>query len=93
MRTFRNMDSDIRDQLKILWTTDGYTPHAIAANAKLSPEINARVQSALVAMEQTEEGRRLLESIKIKGFEAARSEDWDDVRALNIHLLQSGEEQ
>jgi len=93
MRTFRNMDSDIRDQLKILWTTDGYTPHAIAANAKLPSDINTRLQSALVAMEQTSEGRALLESIKIKGFEAAHNEDWDDVRALNIHLLQSGEEQ
>jgi phosphonate transport system substrate-binding protein len=93
IRTFRNMDPEIRDQLRILWTTDGYTPHAIASNAQVATEIAERVRTALVAMEQSAEGRHLLESIKIKGFEAARDEDWDDVRSLNIHLLQNRDEQ
>jgi len=86
-RTFLNMEPEIRNQLRILWTTDGYTPHAIASDAKVSSEIAERLRSALIAMEQSEEGQKLLEDIKIKGFEAARNEDWDDVRALEIPLL------
>ena len=87
MRTFLSLDAEIRDQLRILWTTDGYTPHAIATSATFPDEARTRLQAALTAMEQSEEGRRLLDNLKIKGFEAARNEDWDDVRALNIPLL------
>lgn len=87
IRTFKNMTPEIREQLRILWTSEGYTPHAIASRADVPPDVSARVRSALIAMEQSPEGMQLLESIKIKGFEAANNEDWDDVRQLQIPLL------
>jgi phosphonate transport system substrate-binding protein len=93
MRTFLSVDEDISDQLRVLWTTEGYTPHAIAVSPTLPHEVRSRLQSALIAMEQSEEGRSLLDKLKIKGFEAARNEDWDDVRALNIPLLLKSEGQ
>jgi len=87
MRTFNNVSPDVRDQLKILWTTKGFTPHAIASHPDVPAEVSILLQSALVAMEQSEEGQQLLENIKIKGFETAKNEDWDDVRTLRIDLL------
>jgi phosphonate transport system substrate-binding protein len=87
MRTFNNVSPDIRDQLKVLWTTKGFTPHAIASHPNIPTEVSILLQSALVAMEQSEEGQQLLKNIKIKGFETAKNEDWDDVRALRIDLL------
>jgi phosphonate transport system substrate-binding protein len=93
IRTFKNMDPDIREQLRILWTSEGYTPHAIAAHPRVPAAVSERLVSALIAMAQSPEGQQLLESIKIKGFDAAHNEDWDDVRSLNIHLLNNQEEQ
>lgn len=93
IRTFLSVDDEIRDQLRILWTTEGYTPHAIAISPNLPHEVRSRLQSALIAMEQSEEGRGLLDKLKVKGFEAARNEDWDDVRALKIPLLLKSEGQ
>ena len=93
IRTFLSVDDEIRDQLRILWTTEGYTPHAIAISPNLPHEVGSRLQSALIAMEQSEEGRGLLDKLKVKGFEAARNEDWDDVRALKIPLLLNPEGQ
>ena len=87
IRTFKNVEPKIREQLSILWTTDGYTPHAIAAHPRVKSDDFAKIQQALVAMEQDAEGKPLLESIKIKGFETAADSDWDDVRGLNIYLL------
>ena len=87
VRTFRALAPEIREQLRVLWTTEGYTPHAIAASARIPAEVSARLRKALIDMEATPQGRQLLENLKLKGFEAARDEDWDDVRALNIHLL------
>jgi hypothetical protein len=41
----------------------------------------------MVDMEQHEEGRALLVPLSMNGFDAAADEDWDDVRALGIDLL------
>jgi len=87
VRTLKNVAPDVRDQLRILWTTDGYTPHAIAAHPRLSEADAAKVQQTLVDMEQDPNGKALLESIKIKGFEIAHDGDWDDVRGLNLKEL------
>jgi phosphonate transport system substrate-binding protein len=84
MRTFNNVEPAIRDQLRILWTTDGYTPHAIAAHPGLDDQTQERLSRALVGMAQSEDGRRLLQAIRLKGFEAANDADWDDVRSLRI---------
>jgi phosphonate transport system substrate-binding protein len=87
VRTFKNMAPDVRDQLKILWTTKGYTPHAIAVHPRIKQDDAQKIQQVLVGMEQQAAGKKLLESIKIKGFEIASDRDWDDVRGLNIKLL------
>ena len=87
IRTFKNAAPEIRDQLKVLWTSRGFTPHAIAAHPKTSVEAVSLVQSALVTMDQSEEGKALLKRLNIKGFEAGENSDWDDVKSLQIDLL------
>lgn len=87
MRTFRNVDPEIHDQLRILWTTKGYTPHAFAANPSVTVGVVDRLQRAMLAMDENDEGRALLKIISIKGFTHAHDSEWDDVRGLNIQLL------
>jgi phosphonate transport system substrate-binding protein len=87
VRTFESIDPSVRDQLRILWTTKGYTPHAFAANMRVSAETVRRLADAMVAINQTEEGRALLAPLSMEGFEAAQDSDWDDVRALGLDLL------
>ena len=40
----------------------------------------------MVALGSYEEGRELLNPLRIKLLEAASNQDWDDVRALNIEI-------
>ncbi len=87
IRTFKNVDPAISSQLRILWTTQPYTPHAIAAHPRVPPAVVQRVQQAMVAMQQDPRGRTLLKSVKFKGIVPAQDADWSDVRALGIHLL------
>lgn len=87
MRTFNNVEADIRDQLRILWTTEGYTPHAFAAHPAIPVGIVDRLQQAMTDMAQNEEGRALLDAISISGLTHAHDSAWDDVRALGIQLL------
>ena len=84
MRTFKNAAPEVTSQLRILWTTEGYTPHAIACSPDVPEPTRQKLQAALVSLEQDAAGRDLVQAIKIKGFTAATNSDWDDVRALGI---------
>lgn len=84
MRTFRNTTPEYRNNLRILWTSDGYTPHAFAAHPRVPQNVVEDVQRALVEMDRDPKGKALLKTIRLKGVEAGEDFEWDDVRALNI---------
>ncbi|NOI15527.1 phosphate/phosphite/phosphonate ABC transporter substrate-binding protein [Vibrio hepatarius] len=86
-RTLNNTDNAVRNDLKVLWRTPDYTPHAFATHPDLPKEVSDKVSRAMLALNDTDAGKTLLSRIKFKGIEAAQNEDWDDVRALNITLL------
>lgn len=88
VRTLNNTGAEVSDNLRILWKTDAYTPHAIAAHPKIPADVISDIQAAMENMVNTEKGKALLQSIKVKnGLEAASDSDWDDVRALNINII------
>ncbi|MAZ66074.1 MAG: phosphate ABC transporter substrate-binding protein [Kangiellaceae bacterium] len=89
MRTYRSMPDKIASQIRILWTTPGFTPHAIAVNPNMSPEKKNRIQQALLELDTFPEGKVALNTLNINGFDKALNADWDDVRALNIDMLNS----
>ncbi|WP_372880101.1 phosphate/phosphite/phosphonate ABC transporter substrate-binding protein [Psychromonas sp.] len=86
LRTFENIPAELRGQLRILSTTKGYTPHAIAIHPRIAAEAD-KLQQALIAMEQRQTGKDLLDKINIKGFAQAVDSDWDDIRALKLQQL------
>jgi phosphonate transport system substrate-binding protein len=87
VRTFESLAPEVRDQLRILWTTKGYTPHAFAAHPRVPPDVVERLNAAMLAIGQDDEGRALLEPLSLPGLERAEDSDWNDVRALGIGLL------
>ncbi|MBF0188185.1 MAG: phosphate/phosphite/phosphonate ABC transporter substrate-binding protein [Magnetococcales bacterium] len=91
-RTFGTSSATVRDQLRVLWTTQGYTPHAFAAHPRVPPKVVEAVQNALVTMFDDPVGKKLLQKVGFKqGVEVAADSDWDDVRALGITTLPGGE--
>lgn len=87
IRTFSALDESVRSKLTTIYTTKGYTPHAIAHRPGLDASVVATVQEAFRELSETEDGKKLLQPLKIKAFEDATSSDWDDVRELNIDLI------
>jgi phosphonate transport system substrate-binding protein len=83
-RTFNNMPEETREQLRILWTSPGYTPHAVAFHESVREETYQAVVSALVGLNTSEAGEDVLKNLGLLGFVRAQFSDWDDVRALNI---------
>ena len=84
MRTFKNTSPEYRDNLRILWTSDGYTPHAFAAHPRVPKDVVAKLQKILLNMDKDPNGKMLLKKIKLKGIEKGRDQEWNDVRSLNI---------
>ncbi len=85
-RTFEGVEPEVREQLRVLWMTPAFTPHAFAAHPRVAPEVVVKIRDAMVALGETPEGAELLHSIEIKGVQPAEDADWDDVRALRIDL-------
>jgi phosphonate transport system substrate-binding protein len=86
-RTFATVDQNVSSQLRILWTTDRYTPHAFAYHPSIDKKVIAAIQKSFLSLEDTD-GMKRLNEINFKGIQAAHHDDWNDVRALPINIIQ-----
>lgn len=82
LRTFNTVPEDIRAKLKVIYKTEGYTPHAFAAHPKLSVSVVTSIQEAMLEMNFSH--AKLLKPLGMKGIEIGVDADWDDVRKLNL---------
>jgi len=87
MRTFNGLEPEIREQLRILWTSPPYTPHALAAHPRVPTDIVSTISATMQQLDESEQGLELLKQINFSGIVAASDADWDDIRKLNIDLL------
>ena len=51
-RTFNNTSPKVKEQLKVLWKSPGYTPHAIANHPRVPEDVVKSIQAAMLAMSQ-----------------------------------------
>ncbi len=86
-RTFENTAPETRDQLRVLWRTQAFTPHAFAAHPRVDPRLVDRIRAAMTALADAPAGQALLAAIEFQGIDPATDTDWDDVRALGIEIL------
>ena len=86
-RTFETMEPAVRDQLRVLWQTRAYTPHAFALHPRVPGATGQALRQALLGLGGDPRGRAVLDGLGFKGFDAAQDSDWDDVRALGIDTL------
>ena len=86
-RTFGNIPHDLRDQLRVIYTTEAYTPHAFAILKTLPAEKAEKIVEAMVTIVGKEEA--LMKPLGMKGIEAATDANWDDVRALGLSKAQT----
>ncbi|MQY42760.1 PhnD/SsuA/transferrin family substrate-binding protein [Epibacterium sp. SM1969] len=87
-RTFNAVAPEIKAQLKIIYETQGYTPHAIAGHADIGSETIDNIQAAF--MQIATESPDLVSGIGMVGFELAQDSDWDDVRSLGMAREDTG---
>lgn len=82
--TFNSTAPEIREQLRVMWTSEGYMPAAFAAHARVPKDIVQAVQEALIDMDQDPIAKKYLKAIAPEGLDYARDLDWDDTRKLDL---------
>ncbi|NVK55582.1 MAG: phosphate/phosphite/phosphonate ABC transporter substrate-binding protein [Alteromonadaceae bacterium] len=87
MRSLEHLPPEQRAKLKVLWQSQEYTGHAIAAKNDVPQPHKEQLINAFAQLGKTEQGRLLLEKLNFRELQAATNEDWDDVRSLGIHSL------
>lgn len=86
-RTYNNTSKKITNPLRVIYTTEGYTPHAFATSPNVPEEVRTKVQQALISLSNSTEGKKLLKGINFKSIVNAENADWNDVRALDVQTL------
>jgi phosphonate transport system substrate-binding protein len=86
LRTLNNVAPEVQEQLRVLWTSEKFTPHAFAFRPGLPEQVRERVAAAIYALHEDREGARRLNALRLQGITPASDADWDDVRALNISV-------
>ncbi len=84
-RTFGNIPDALKSKLRIIYKTDGYTPHAFATSPDLDAGVRATVGAAMVGFKDA----ALLKQLGMRGFQRANNATWDDVRSLNLKASQT----
>ncbi len=87
-RTFNSTSAEVRDQLRMVFRTDAYTPHAIATSANVSEDMRAMLGEAFSKL--ATDAPELLAPLGMTGFEIATDDAWNDVRALGLQPEQAG---
>lgn len=84
VRTLNSAPAEIRDQLRVLWRTDSYTPHALATHPRVPETAREAVAKALYAMADDNDAAGILQGLNMRGWELGQDQDWDDLRKLPV---------
>ncbi|WP_420549502.1 phosphate/phosphite/phosphonate ABC transporter substrate-binding protein [Curvivirga sp.] len=90
-RTFNSIPDDLKDQLKVIYRTNGYTPHAFAVKGDMDEKRKQAIQAAMILISQ--EHPELLKNIGMKGIQNATNDTWNDVRDLELSMADTKIEQ
>jgi len=75
-KTLHEQEQEIRDSLRVIYTTREIPSHPIAAHSRVAKNDREKVRRALLDMGLSPEGRKLLSMIPIKEIMPARAGDY-----------------
>ncbi|MDW2328639.1 PhnD/SsuA/transferrin family substrate-binding protein, partial [Vibrio sp. 1401] len=83
-RTFESLPSETKEQLSVIYTTAGYTPHAIAVSNEVDEEMALALRAAISQLNEDPKAQESFALLNIDGLQLAQDQDWQDVVQLGI---------
>ena len=83
-RTLDEQPDEVKDQLRVLYTTREIKPHPVVVHPRVPAEHRVLVRDAFIAMGKSDEGQRLLENIPMKSMAPATLNDYLPLRSWGL---------
>jgi len=88
-RTFNSALKEGLSGVRVLWRSEGFTPHAFAAHPNLDDRRKEAFRNLLIGLADSEEGRALLARANLGRLIRAEDSDWNDIRALGLEFIKT----
>lgn len=89
MRTLGTIDPEVKQQLRVLWSSEALPPFVFAAHPRVPKAGVAKVQKAMDEMDRDPQGQVLLKAINFIGIESTTDQDYNAMRAMNIKPVEA----
>jgi phosphonate transport system substrate-binding protein len=86
VRVMAMQPAQVKDQLRVLWTSPAYPPHPFAAHPKVPAATVLSLQTALIAMNQEAAGLAVLKPLALNGFMVTHTAEYESLRSLGFKL-------
>lgn len=80
--TLEKLDPNVRSQLRVLWISMEYAPHAFAVHRGVPAEVVATVRQAMLETGLNPEGARRLEVAGLRNLTSANDGEYEQIRRL-----------
>jgi phosphonate transport system substrate-binding protein len=85
MRTLSAERAELRNQLRVIYQTPGTAPHPLSAHPRLPQALRESVTRAVLKLNMTEQGRHMLDTLKIASPVRANHEmDYSPIEELGL---------
>lgn len=82
-KTLAQTDTVVRNELRVLWSSDSYTPHPFAAHPRVERALVEQLAKLLFDLDQDERGKKILKELRFRGFVAAQDVEYEKLKALS----------
>lgn len=90
---FDAQPSEIKNNLRIIWDSPGFSPYAFVAHPRVPFFSINKIQRAMIKMNKREAEKALLPYIFVdNGFEVAKDRDWNEINLIDINSLNGSPE-
>lgn len=83
-KTLQEQPEEIKSQLRVIYTTRACPSHPVTVHPRVAREIREKVRKALLAMNETPEGKEMLQKIPVKQFIPVDYTDYGVMRAWGL---------
>jgi len=82
-KTLAQTDTVVRDELRVLWSSDNYTPHPFASHPRVDHAVVEQLAKIMFDLDQDERGKKLLKELRFRGFVAAQDHEYEKHKLLS----------
>ena len=82
--TLAHQSATVRDQLRVLHTTEAVTPHPLTAHPRVPQSIRDAIQQTMLSLGKTKSGQKMLSQIPIKSITIAQLNDYEPMKKMRL---------